>query len=283
MIKKFLHSKGLYRLAFPPGHFASPIPDTSEILQQAHLFDKTQEVGDIEMNEEQQRTLFRELLEIARSAPYLGSGKHRYQFDNQMLGSMDGLMLYSMIHKFQPKNIIEVGSGYSSAIMLDVNNLERDNSMKLTFIEPYPDRLNSLLKDEDRRAAIILEQKIQEVDLEQFKSLGHNDILFLDTSHIVKTGNDVVFWLFNILPKLNSGVIIHIHDIFWPFEYPKHWIEQQKCYTEIYLIRAFLMNNPAYEILHFNSFIQYKERELIDRELPVLNQSEGGSLWIRKK
>jgi predicted O-methyltransferase YrrM len=283
LLKKFFRSRGFYRLAFPPGHFASPIPDPAEILNQHQLFDKTQAVADIALRADAQRALFSELLEIAAQAPYLGQGNFRYHFENQMLGPMDGLMLYSMLRKFQPKTVIEVGSGYSSAIMLDVNNLERENAMKLTFIEPYPDRLHSLLKEEDYQAATVIEQKIQEVDLARFEQLEANDMLFLDTSHIVKTGNDVVFWLFHILPRLQSGVLIHIHDIFWPFEYPKAWIEEQKCYTEIYLIRAFLMNNADYEIVHFNSYIQYMEKEKIEQRLPILNRTEGGSLWIRKK
>ncbi len=119
------------------------------------------------------------------------------------------------------------------------------------------------------------------MDLRIFDDLGGNDILFLDTSHIVKTGGDVTFWLFNILPRLKSGVIIHIHDIFWPFEYTEEWIKQQKCYNEIYLIRAFLMNNADYQILFFNSFMEKKYSDLIN--VPQLYKGNGGSLWLKKR
>lgn len=283
MIKKTLHKYGFFRLAFPPGHFASPIPNFNEILQDDSLFNENQTIQDIQINEQEQLDLFDELLEIAAKAPYLNDNELRYHFENAMLGPIDGLMLYSMIHHYQPKKIMEVGSGYSSALMLDVNNRDRNNEMELTFIEPYPDRLKSLLREEDYGAVRIIEEKIQHVDLSIFDSLNANDILFLDTSHIVKTGSDVNFWLFNILPRLKSGVIIHIHDIFWPFEYPKEWIEQQKCYTELYLIRAFLMNNSDYSIKLFNSFIQFKKKIEIDSKLSILNSSKGGSLWIQKK
>lgn len=283
IIRRVLHKKGFFRLAFPPGHFASPIPNFKEILEDDSLFNQDQNILDIELNAQEQFELFDHLLQIALGAPYLKDHDLRYQFDNHMLGPIDGLMLYGILCHFNPQKIIEVGSGFSSALMLDVNNVHRNNEMELTFIEPYPDRLKSLLRKEDYSSVNILEKKIQDVDLSIFDSLSANDILFLDTSHIVKTGSDVNFWLFNILPRLKSGVIIHIHDIFWPFEYPREWIQQQKCYTELYLIRAFLMNNAAYEIKLFNHFIQYSKQDRITSTLPILNSSNGGSLWIQKK
>lgn len=283
MIRSLLKKYGLYRLAFPPGHFASPIPNPEEVLNDRQLFDEDQVIADINLNESGQMDLFSQFGDILNNNIYNNSsGDTRYHFENGMLGPMDGLVLYSMIRHFNPKKIIEVGSGYSSAIMLDVNNNFRNNDMDLTFIEPYPDRLKSLLRKEDYSSVTILEEKIQHVDLTIFHSLETNDILFLDTSHIVKTGSDVNFWLFNILPRLKPGVIIHIHDIFWPFEYPKEWIHQQKCYTELYLIRAFLMNNKDYEIQLFNNYLQKRHPEIVEKQLPVLMNTQGGSIWLKK-
>lgn len=283
MIRSLLKKYGLYRLAFPPGHFASPIPNPEEVLNDKQLFDEDQVIADINLNESGQMDLFSQFGDILNNNIYNNSsGDTRYHFENGMLGPMDGLMLYSMIRYFNPKKIVEVGSGYSSAIMLDVNNNFRNNDMDLTFIEPYPDRLKSLLREEDFSAVTILEEKIQQVDLTIFDALEANDILFLDTSHIVKTGSDVNFWLFNILPRLKPGVIIHIHDIFWPFEYPKEWIRQQKCYTELYLIRAFLMNNKDYEIQLFNNYLQKRYPEIVEKQLPVLMNTQGGSIWLKK-
>ena len=83
--------------------------------------------------------------------------------------------------------------------------------------------------------------------------------------------------------RLKKGVIIHIHDIFWPFEYPKEWIEKQKCYSEIYLIRAFLMNNNNYKIMLFNNFLQKMHGDLLNEIMPILMKTQGGSLWLRKQ
>jgi|SRR5690554_921308 len=282
IIRKILHSKGLYRLAVPPGHYASPIPDKKEVLKDERLFDTQQSIKDIELNSENQVLLLKQLISIANKSIYLKNDiKLRYTFDNSMICPIDGLMLYSMINHFQPKRIIEVGSGFSSAIMLDINEIERDEKMQLTFIEPFPKRLYSLLRKEDYGSIKIHEKKIQNVDLSIFNDLEENDILFLDTSHIVKSGSDVNYWLFNILPILQKGVIIHIHDIFWPFEYSREWIENQTCYSEIYLIRAFLMNNKDYQIILFNNYLQHK----YSNELNKINHSlinPGGSLWLKK-
>jgi predicted O-methyltransferase YrrM len=283
MIKTIFNKLGLYRLAFPPGHFASPIPNVTEIFDSKKLFDESQDIKDIELNIEKQIENIEALKEYIIDNPYEKPNLiNRYKFENGMLGPMDGLVLFSVIRKYNPSRIVEVGSGYSSAIMLDVNNLYFGDKLKLTFIEPYPARLNSLLRDNDAQSVQIIEDKIQNVDLELFKNLEENDILFLDTSHIVKTGSDVNYWLFNILPILKTGVIIHIHDIFWPMEYPKEWIEQQKCYTEIYLIRAFLMNNSDYEIIVFNNFLQKKYNNHIIKISEKLTETQGGSLWLRK-
>jgi predicted O-methyltransferase YrrM len=283
MLKQLLHKIGLYRLAFPPGHFASPIPDFNALLNDSSLFDEGREIHGIDFRLEKQVEALKELESALKGHPYhQASEALRYGFNNGMLGPMDALILYAMLVQHKPKQVIEVGSGYSSAIMLDVNNTHRDDEMTLTFIEPYPSRLHSLLKKQDYQRAVILEQKIQDVNLDIFKALNENDILFLDTSHIVKTGSDVNFWLFHILPVLEPGVLIHIHDIFWPMEYPKEWIIQQKCYTELYLIRAFLMNNSAYEIQLFNNMLQQKSASVLNDIDPILMSSQGGSIWLKK-
>jgi predicted O-methyltransferase YrrM len=199
-----------------------------------------------------------------------------------MFQRMDGTILYAMLNHLKPKKYYEVGSGFSSGLVLDMKEMFKLD-LKMTFIEPYPDRLESILKENDRLTTIIHKNKIQEIDVSVFEELDENDILFLDTSHIVKTGNDVTYWLFNILPVLKPGVIIHIHDIFWPFEYPKEWIVNQKCYNEIYFIRAFLMNNNDYEILFFNSYVQNEFKAKLIEIDPNLIDNSGASLYLRKK
>jgi hypothetical protein len=169
--------------------------------------------------------------------------------------------------------------------MLDVNELFFDSSMQMTFIEPYPERLFSFLKDADKNTATVLVNKVQEVPLDPFLALEENDILFIDSSHVVKVGSDVNHLVFEILPRLKKGVWIHFHDIFFPFELPQHWIvDHKKFWNESYLLRAFLMNNDSYEITLFNTFLQKTFRSWFDQEMPecLLGEDPTGSIWIRK-
>ena len=283
-VKRITRKLGFYRLAFPPGHYASPIPDTQEAMQ-ALQQTATLLVNDINLQPSKQLLLLSEFEPYIKTIPFNETADHssfRYYFNNTMFQRMDGTILFAMLKHLKPKKYFEVGSGFSSGLVLDVNDIEKLN-LELTFIEPYPDRLESVLKENDSSATTIHKNKIQEIDVSIFKELNENDFLFLDTSHIVKTGNDVTYWLFNILPVLKSGVIIHIHDIFWPFEYPKEWIEKQKCYNEIYFIRAFLMNNKDYEILFFNSYVQNEFKSKLIEIDPKLIDNSGASLYLRKK
>lgn len=285
LIKKIFHKFGFYRLSFPPGHYASPIPNFKDILAKSqNLFDKNDIVYDINLNEEKQLELLQNIVPFINEFPYKPNKTtgYRYYYDNNMFQQTDGLMLYSLLRYLKPKNVIEIGSGFSSAIFLDVNNTYFKNQVKLTFIEPYPERLFSLLKKEDHETANIIIDSLQNVALDTYDVLSEGDILFIDSSHIIKTGSDISFWLFNILPRLKKGVVVHIHDIFYPFEYPKKWIEEQKCYNEVYVMRAFLMNNSDYEILLFNSWVSCKQSEWITTNAAFCLDSEGGSIWLRK-
>jgi hypothetical protein len=133
---------------------------------------------------------------------------------------------------------MEVGSGFSSAVMLDTNDLFFSGKIAFTFVEPYPERLLSLMTGEDRSHQEMLVRPVQEVALERFASLRANDILFIDSSHVAKIGSDVVHLLTNVLPMLNRGVIVHFPDIFWPFEYPEEWILEGRAWNENYVLKA---------------------------------------------
>ena len=184
---------------------------------------------------------------------------------------------------YKPKNIIEIGSGFSSALMLDINGQEFDNKINLTFIDPNPeDRLNSLIKDADRKTATIIKGFIQDVDTSVFDKLSANDILFVDNSHVSKTGSDVNHTFFEIFPRLKKGTLIHIHDIFNGFMYPKEWIFDTKVnWNEIFLCRAFLMYNQSFEILLFPDYLKDHSPEIFD-DFPYLKKSRPQSLWLRK-
>src|SRR5471032_1228815 len=108
----------------------------------------------------------------------------------------------------------------------------------MTFVDPEPDRLRLLLREDDARRATVIPQPVQQLDPRQFRHFGRNDILFIDSSHVSKIGSDVNYLFFEVLPRLASGVVIHVHDIFWPFEYPEEWFREGRCYNELYLVHA---------------------------------------------
>jgi len=178
--------------------------------------------------------------------------------------------------------LIEVGSGYSSCVTLDANEFFLKNKIDCKFIEPYPDLLKSLIKSEDNSRIEIIEKKLQDVPLELFKELKTNDILFIDSTHVSKLNSDVNYIIHEIFPVLNSGVYIHIHDIFYPFEYPKQWLLEGRAWNEQYILRAFLEYNQQFEIILFNTYLESIFKDKIENQFPLLFKNTGGSIWLKK-
>lgn len=271
-------------LFVPPGHFYSPIVDLEEINQnESQIFNPEKELNGINLNEAAQWKLLSQFPQYYKVLPFTNerNSNLRYYYNNTFYSYSDAIFLFCMLLHFRPKRIIEIGSGFSSALLLDTNELHFDDSILITFIEPYPDNLQSLVKPTDKFT--LIEKKIQEVDLSIFETLEENDILFIDSTHVGKTNSDVLFELFEILPRLKKGVKIHVHDIFYPFEYPKDWIlNHNRSWNEIYLLRAFLMYNNHFNILAFNTFLEYQKSEWFGEHMPLCLNNPGGSFWMEK-
>ncbi len=200
---------------------------------------------------------------------------------NTMFEDGDAMVYHAMIRHYNPKRIIEIGSGFSTAVVLDT--LEFWNcSSKITCIEPYPNRLYSIMKEDDKEKLNIVDDFVQNVSLDKFKELDENDILFIDSSHVLKSGGDVIMEYLQIIPCLKSGVIIHVHDILYPFQYGAGWIASGRPYTEAFLLHALLMDNPNYEILFWEDYIGKFCREEYEKCRGVI-PDVGGSFWMRKK
>ncbi len=275
---------------FEPGHYYSPIPNLSEInKEEAHIFiDKN--LAEINLNTENQVKLLNELKVYYSDYPYKGKDSnmlnYRYKKEGAFYRFSDSVFLFCMMRHFKPQRIIEIGSGHSSAIMLDTNEHFFDNKIHCTFIEPFPEeRLMQILRESDKLSHQIIKEKVQSVKLEVFQMLNKNDILFIDSTHVSKIGSDVNHLLFEVLPSLKPGVLVHFHDIFYPFELPKHWVlESRYFWNENYILRAFLMNNEKYEIIIFNTYLQKIKPDWFKKEMPECTEkSEGtGSIWLRK-
>jgi predicted O-methyltransferase YrrM len=270
----------------PPGHFYSPIPDIDYVRQNRDdLFDSsTSSVPGIDINAEQQIQLIRQLEPYYSQIPFTDEKREgfRYYFDNHWFARGSAIILYSIMRHFHPKRIVEIGSGYSSAAMLDVNDRFFDGKIAFCFVDPYPDRLLSLMNENDTQTHQIVVDNVQNCPNQLFTDLDKDDIVFIDSSHVAKVGSDVVYLLTNVLPTLKPGVIIHIHDIYWPFEYPEDWILSGRAWNEAYFVKAFLQFNSHFEILLFNAYLAMHHRELMQRHLPLFLPNAGSSLWIRK-
>jgi hypothetical protein len=269
---------------FPPGHYYSAIPSVED--REAFLAQRLseQEILGINLNAEKQFDLLKQFRNFYDECPFQDekSGNLRYYYINPSYSYTDALTLYSMLRTFKPSRIIEIGSGYSSCAMLDTSELFLDDSIKFTFIEPYPNLLHSLIKERDKRHTI-LGIKLQDVDKEIFRSLEANDILFVDSTHVSKLGSDVNRIIFEILPMLKQGVLIHFHDIFWPFEYPSDWVKKGFAWNEAYILRAFLEFNDSFEILFFASFLHTYHHAWFQEHMPLWLKNSGGNIWIRRQ
>jgi len=219
----------------PPGHFYSPLPDLNEILADRERMYREAEIEDgLSLSLEAQLHLAEVFGRYQAGFPWTEqqTSRLRYRLRNDFFPPGDACSLYSMIRHFTPKRIIEVGPGYSSAVMLDT-------------IELYA-------------------------------------TLFIDSSHVSKAGSDVNRLLFSVLPRLSKGTLVHIHDIFYPFEYPLDWFKEGRCWNELYLVRAFMLFNSGFETIFFNSYLWSKASESVARHLPPFAAGAGGSLWLRR-
>jgi hypothetical protein len=285
-----LHKTGNFRFVFPhtPGHYYSPLPDYKEVLSKSQvLFDTNlTDCRGIDLKEDAQLELIDVFSNYYEDFPFPARpGENaRYYYQNAWFGGADAVTLYSILRHYRPSRVVEIGSGFSSAVMLDVNDIFLDKKIDFTFIEPYPERLFGLFKYEDTSKYVVLQERVQDVPLEIFQALSANDVLFVDSSHVVKIGSDVAHIIFNVLPELAQGVIVHFHDIYWPFEYPKEWLlgtEDSRAWNEAYFMRSFLQFNDAIEIMYFNSFVAEHHADVLREKMP-LGLDRPSSLWLKK-
>lgn len=269
-----------------PGHFYSPIVKPAEVHDHLLAVANTgPQISGVAIDRNAMIATWESLLPFLTSCPFADapSGGLHYCYDNPAYGYGDALVLQAMLRYRRPKRLIEVGSGYSSACSVDTIDRFLGGECELTLIEPRPQRVLSLLADRARDVRII-DAPVQRVPLKVFEELEAGDVLFIDSTHVLRTGSDVCYELFEILPRLRAGVAVHVHDMFWPFEYPNAWIlDDNRSWNEAYAMRAFLTENDRWEILFFNDYLVKFERERIARDLPRFVESPGGALWLQRR
>jgi predicted O-methyltransferase YrrM len=270
---------------FPPGHFHSPLLDIQGLgpNDSSLPFDGAEWWEYVNLRSDEQRSYYIDLLDRFPFSPFprQKTGNYRYFTENIWFPPSDAFTLSGIIRKENPRRIVEVGSGFSSAVMLDT--LEQTHgSTALTFIEPHPERLYSLLRPRDTTISTVLARPVQEVSLSVFEQLEGQDLVFIDSSHVSKIGSDVTFILLRILPRLKRGVLVHFHDIFYPVSYPADWIREGRAWNESLFLRAFLVGNPQFQLVAFNSYAGYSFPEVFRDRFPAFLNNTGGSIWIRK-
>ena len=269
---------------FPPGHFYSPLPSRDEIAEAFARGGFGPPFAAVDLNADGQ---FARLERFAawypeQPFPERATKGARFYLENPSYGHYDAIMLYGMLREARPRRIIEVGSGFSSAAMLDLNELVLGGTVQFTFIDPDMSRLRPLLRREDHQRVTLIERRVQEVPVETFAALGENDVLFIDSSHVSKLGSDVNRLYFDVLPALAPGVLIHIHDVAGNLEYPRDWFDEGRAWNEQYLLRAFLMNNHAYRIELFTAWLSNQRHAWLQEKMPLCARGGGGQMWLRK-
>ncbi len=278
--------KNTVKTLYPAGHYYSPVVDPATVRKYINR-ERSSFIGDIPgviINIREMDDLWNLMSGVIASTPFTEnkSDSFRFYYNNNIFPYGDAISLRMMMAYLKPRSVVEIGSGFSSACMLDAAE-EFNLDTKFTFIDPYLERLNSLLKTSDHDRVLIVEDAVQNVNDSLFSRLGAGDVVFIDSTHVLKTGSDVHFEIFNILPKLNSGVLIHFHDIQYPFEYPDQWIfEQNYSWNEIYALRAFLMYNPQFRIKFWGSCFAQRRTEAVRSVFPLFLKNPGGSIWIEK-
>lgn len=290
--------QGVFRIAqdygfdLMPAHFYSPVPQAKALP--ADLWTRSREMPGVDANVKKQLALlatlarrFRKEYEAFPARKPAGSPPHTYYSSNGYFDDIDGYVLYSIVRQFRPRRVIEIGSGNTTYLFAQAiaRNRKDDRQYRcdLTAIEPYP---NDVLKAGFPGLARLITKPAQEVPLAEFEKLGKNDILFIDSSHVLKIGSDVQYELLEILPRLAKGVLVHFHDIFLPNEYPRNWVEEMNRYfTEQYMLQAFLAFNDSFEVLLAPAYLHARQPRAMEAAFHSYHRNQEwspASFWIRR-
>ena len=257
-------------------NFYSPLPQLEELPP--GIFQRRNPLRGIKWDVDRHEAFLRDL------APYLAefTTPEEFFWGNAMYESVESEVLYAVVRRYKPKRIIELGSGFTSLIIAAAcrKNASEGRSCRYVVFDPYPrDFVNAGIDGVDSLHAV----GVAEIQQEEFEALEDGDLLFIDTTHTVKVGSDVNRLLLEVLPTLASGVLVHIHDIFLPYEYPRVFFENHLYWQEQYMLQALLAENPNFELLLPVSAIARERPDLIMELIPKHQRPVGPSaFWIRR-
>lgn len=258
-----------------PNHYYWPVPDFREL--EARQWPADEDPIGLDLGYDRQLEFLTTIVPQyspeweSDSAPFFNVS---YNYNNGFFETVDAEIAYTLVRHYKPRRIVEVGGGYSSRVMaaaLDLNSKLDGVHGELVTIDPFPDRFpKKALSDRVH----LIAQTIQKVDLDVFLSLRSGDFLFLDSSHVVGIGSDVVREYLEILPRVADGVLVHAHDIFIPADYPREAVLHNLAFwSEQYLLQALLMFNPRFEVIWGSSAMQSREPTALEKAFPHWKQS----------
>ena len=267
---------------FQKNDFYSPLNDCDFLQNNQDLWADPFEPLDINWNLTGQLEVAREVSKYVgelKDIPKNSDDSDRFFWNNDFWSNADALVQYGLCRSRKPKHVVEIGCGWSS-LLLSIALEKNCTHCSVTQVEPYPrKKLMAQLPAHWKLHNTIL----QKVDIAIFDNLEPGDILFYDGSHCSKIASDVNWLFFRILPRLKAGILIHFHDICFPYEYPTSWIfERGQTWNEQYVLQAFLMNNSDYKILIANRYLWAHHEDVLDVLYKGIQPSYGSSFWIEK-
>lgn len=257
-------------------NFYSPLPQLEELPPDT--FQRRSPLPGIAWDMERYESFLRDL------APFLAefTPPREFSWGNPMYGPVESEVLYALIRRQKPTRIVELGSGFTSLIIAAAckQNATEGQPCRYVAFDPFPRGfVKRGIDGMDSLEAV----GATDVQQEEFDALGDGDVLFVDTTHTVKVGGDVNRVLLEVLPTLAPGVLVHVHDVFLPYEYPRDFLEKQLYWQEQYLLQALLAENPNFKVL-FPAYAVVRERpNLIKTLIPRHEGPVGpGAFWIRR-
>lgn len=272
-----------------PVHYYSPIPDLRDLLAHPQIWERPSELHGIDINKEGQIRLMREVLAAYQHEcdfPRKRSGDPAaYYTENGYFGYVSAAAMHSMIRHHRPRRIIEVGTGHSTRVIARAArmNLAAGAPTEVVTVDPHPDLA---LLEALQQVVEVLPCRVEDLHLDRFTSLQEGDLLSIDSSHAIRMGGDVVFLYLELLPRLSPGVLVHVHDIFLPFNYPEYWLRRRYFWNEQYLLHAFLIYNSAYEVLWAQKYAESVFPSVYARTFggrcDYTENFDSYSLWLRR-
>ena len=276
-MKLYFHRKN-HDLHVPPGHYYSPIPSGKEFEEATEKLIFAKPVG-VDLNEDQQILLMNNFVEkYSEISERLEGPKRAFSLGNSWFFGSDAITTAFMVSWIKPERVIEIGSGHSTALLYDLKVDSPAHPFELLSIDPNIERAQSLLPN-----FRFIQKRVQDLPIDFFGVLMKNDILFIDSSHVLKTSSDVLFLFSEVFPALNSGVYIHIHDVFYPFVYPDSWLKGRVGFNETYALRL-ILQSTNFRIIYWNDYLEKTYSDIFKEKLPKcvkLNHPTGG-IWIQK-